>query len=122
MDRNGDGSVDKKELFSWILRSFRSLSQEESTDRFHDTDDDQVSKFSMSRFTHKIKLFFSIMNCFTAVSFLTKAIQVRVNFYSYNLALGASLYILDQHFSTAGTSLVSGTKKVTSGTKTFIGC
>jgi hypothetical protein len=42
MDRNGDGSVDKKELFSWILRSFRSLSQEESTDRFQDTDDDQV--------------------------------------------------------------------------------
>ena len=43
MDRNGDGSVDKKELFSWILRSFRSLSQEESTDRFQDTDDDQVT-------------------------------------------------------------------------------
>jgi hypothetical protein len=44
MDRNGDGSVDKKELFSWILRSFRSLSQEESSDRFQDTDDDQVYK------------------------------------------------------------------------------
>jgi hypothetical protein len=43
MDRNGDGSVDKKELFSWILRSFKSLSQEESSDRFHDTDDDQAS-------------------------------------------------------------------------------
>ena len=42
MDRNGDGSVDKKELFSWILRSFKSLSQEESADRFQDTDDDQV--------------------------------------------------------------------------------
>ena len=59
MDRNGDGSVDKKELFSWILRSFRSLSQEESTDRFHDTDDDQVSKFRRSRFTHKINFFFN---------------------------------------------------------------
>lgn len=53
MDRNGDGSVDKKELFSWILRSFRSLSQEESTDRFHDTDEDQVQT-SLSLVTRKL--------------------------------------------------------------------
>jgi len=42
MDRNKDGSVDRKELFSWILRSFKSLSEEESRDRFKDTDEDNV--------------------------------------------------------------------------------
>lgn len=42
MDRNKDGSVDRKELFSWILRSFRSLSLEESSERFQDTDEDNV--------------------------------------------------------------------------------
>jgi hypothetical protein len=59
MDRNGDGSVDKKELFSWILRSFRSLSQEESTDRFQDTDDDQVYFCSRVKYhpSHDVKIF-----------------------------------------------------------------
>jgi Ca2+-binding EF-hand superfamily protein len=40
MDRDGDKLISKKELHSWILRSFRSLSQEESTERFKDADQD----------------------------------------------------------------------------------
>jgi len=41
MDRNLDGSIDRKELYSWILRSFKSLSQEESDERFDDSDEDE---------------------------------------------------------------------------------
>jgi hypothetical protein len=33
MDINSDGYVDKTELHGWILKSFRSLSQEESEER-----------------------------------------------------------------------------------------
>merc|ERR1719273_2602360 len=40
MDRNMDGKIDKKELQAWILRSFRMLSQEESTERFDDNNED----------------------------------------------------------------------------------
>jgi len=40
MDRNLDGKIDKKELQAWILRSFKMLSQEESTERFDDNNDD----------------------------------------------------------------------------------
>merc|ERR1712038_1661247 len=40
MDRNLDGKIDKKELQAWILRSFRMLSQEESTERFDDNNED----------------------------------------------------------------------------------
>lgn len=39
MDRNLDGKIDKKELQAWILRSFRMLSQEESTERFDDNNE-----------------------------------------------------------------------------------
>ena len=35
-----DGFVDKKELHAWILRSFKSLSKEESEERFDDGDED----------------------------------------------------------------------------------
>ena len=35
-----DGFVDKKELHAWILRSFKSLSKEESEERFDDSDED----------------------------------------------------------------------------------
>lgn len=38
MDRNHDESIEKPELFAWILRSFKSLSQEESSERFKDAD------------------------------------------------------------------------------------
>jgi len=40
MDRNLDGKIDKIELTAWILRSFRMLSQEESTERFDDNNED----------------------------------------------------------------------------------
>jgi len=40
MDRNLDGKIDKKELQAWIIRSFRMLSQEESTERFDDNNED----------------------------------------------------------------------------------
>eukprot|EP00095_Tigriopus_kingsejongensis_P008000 snap_masked-scaffold269_size230758-processed-gene-1.6 protein:Tk08000 transcript:snap_masked-scaffold269_size230758-processed-gene-1.6-mRNA-1 annotation:"Reticulocalbin-2" len=38
MDRNGDERIEKPELLAWILRSFHSLSQEESSERFRDSD------------------------------------------------------------------------------------
>ena len=40
MDVNGDNFVDKSELQAWILRSFQSLSKEESEERFQDSDED----------------------------------------------------------------------------------
>jgi len=41
MDRNMDESIDRNELYSWILRSFKSLSEEDSKDRFEDADEDE---------------------------------------------------------------------------------
>ena len=41
MDTDQDGSVDKKELHAWILQSFKSLSKEESNERFEDSDADR---------------------------------------------------------------------------------
>merc|ERR1719378_965389 len=41
MDRNMDESVDRNELYSWILRSFKSLSEEDSNDRFEDADENE---------------------------------------------------------------------------------
>jgi len=41
MDRNLDKSIDRNELYSWILRSFKSLSEEDSNDRFEDADEDE---------------------------------------------------------------------------------
>ncbi|XP_055638809.1 reticulocalbin-2 [Toxorhynchites rutilus septentrionalis] len=46
MDLNSDGFIDRHELKAWILRSFKSLLEEEATDRFEDLDlnqDDAVS-------------------------------------------------------------------------------
>lgn len=40
MDLNQDEFVDRHELKAWILRSFKSLLEEESTDRFEDIDTD----------------------------------------------------------------------------------
>ena len=40
MDKDKDGNVDKKELHAWILLSFKSLSKEESEERFSDGDED----------------------------------------------------------------------------------
>jgi Ca2+-binding EF-hand superfamily protein len=41
MDRNGDKSIERQELYAWILRSFKSLSKEESDERFNDSDSDE---------------------------------------------------------------------------------
>lgn len=41
MDRNNDKHIDRKELHSWILRSFRMLSEEESAERMEEVDDDE---------------------------------------------------------------------------------
>jgi len=41
MDRNKDTQIDRNELYSWILRSFKSLSEEDSNDRFEDSDEDE---------------------------------------------------------------------------------
>lgn len=41
MDRNQDKFVDRHELKAWILRSFKSLAEEEAMDRFEDADEDK---------------------------------------------------------------------------------
>lgn len=41
MDLNGDKYVDRHELKAWILRSFRSLSEEEGNERFTDIDENE---------------------------------------------------------------------------------
>ncbi|EAT36886.1 AAEL011076-PA [Aedes aegypti] len=38
MDLNSDGFIDRHELKAWILRSFKSLLEEEAADRFEDID------------------------------------------------------------------------------------
>uniref|UniRef100_A0A2M4DQD9 Putative reticulocalbin calumenin dna supercoiling factor n=1 Tax=Anopheles darlingi TaxID=43151 RepID=A0A2M4DQD9_ANODA len=46
IDQNADGYVDRHELKAWILRSFKSLAEEEASDRFDDVDlnnDDSVT-------------------------------------------------------------------------------
>jgi len=40
IDTDNDHFVSKKELHSWILRSFKSISQEESDERFGESDED----------------------------------------------------------------------------------
>ncbi|KAK2723952.1 reticulocalbin-2-like isoform X2 [Artemia franciscana] len=40
MDKNQDGTISRPELKQWILRSFRSLSEEEARERLGDTDVD----------------------------------------------------------------------------------
>ncbi|XP_059477375.1 reticulocalbin-2 isoform X2 [Neocloeon triangulifer] len=46
MDRNKDGQIERKELHSWILRSFRMLSEEEAQERFEDIDENKDGKVS----------------------------------------------------------------------------
>jgi len=41
MYRDKDEAVDRNELYAWILRSFKALSQEDSDDRFEDADGDE---------------------------------------------------------------------------------
>lgn len=50
MDLNKDGVISKQELKSWILRSFRMLSEEESAERFEDTDLDKNEKVEWTEY------------------------------------------------------------------------
>jgi len=53
MDRNLDGSVDRKELYAWILRSFKSLSKEDSDDRFEDADTNEDGMVSWEEYKNE---------------------------------------------------------------------
>ena len=50
MDRNDDQVIERQELYSWILRSFRALSQEESGERFADADTNEDGKVTWSEY------------------------------------------------------------------------
>jgi len=50
MDRNMDGNVERQELYAWILRSFKSLSKEDSDDRFEDADSNEDGKVSWEEY------------------------------------------------------------------------
>ncbi|XP_068238963.1 reticulocalbin-2 isoform X1 [Palaemon carinicauda] len=50
MDRNNDKYIDRKELHSWILRSFRMLSEEESSERLEEVDDDDDGYVTWSEY------------------------------------------------------------------------
>eukprot|EP00096_Caligus_rogercresseyi_P001308 TRINITY_DN1207_c0_g1_i1.p1 TRINITY_DN1207_c0_g1~~TRINITY_DN1207_c0_g1_i1.p1 ORF type:complete len:324 (+),score=121.56 TRINITY_DN1207_c0_g1_i1:87-1058(+) len=50
MDRNGNRKIENTELRSWILRSFKSLSLEESNERLLETDEDQDGFVSWSEY------------------------------------------------------------------------
>lgn len=50
MDRNNDKFVDRHELTAWILRSFKSLAEEEATDRFEDCDENKDHKVSWQEY------------------------------------------------------------------------
>lgn len=50
MDRNSDRFVDRHELKAWILRSFRSLAQEEAAERFEDCDEDGNNQLTWSEY------------------------------------------------------------------------
>jgi Ca2+-binding EF-hand superfamily protein len=40
----------RNELYSWILRSFKSLSKEESDERFEDCDDNEDGKVTWDEY------------------------------------------------------------------------
>ena len=42
--------VPRKELYAWILRSFKSLSKEDSDDRFEDCDENDDGKVSWEEY------------------------------------------------------------------------
>ncbi|KAK6618930.1 hypothetical protein RUM44_003311 [Polyplax serrata] len=50
MDLNQDNSISRKELHSWIMRSFRMLSEEESQDRFEDSDENEDGKVTWQEY------------------------------------------------------------------------
>nr|XP_053627267.1 reticulocalbin-2-like isoform X2 [Cherax quadricarinatus] len=50
MDRNNDKQIERKELHSWILRSFRMLSEEESAERMDEVDEDEDGYVTWSEY------------------------------------------------------------------------
>lgn len=50
MDSNSDGYVDRHELKSWILRSFKSLAEEEANERFDDVDENEDGKVTWEEY------------------------------------------------------------------------
>lgn len=50
MDRDNDRAIDRKELYAWILRSFKALSKEDSDERFEDTDEDDNGFISWNEY------------------------------------------------------------------------
>ncbi|CAL4122170.1 unnamed protein product [Meganyctiphanes norvegica] len=50
MDRNNDKQVDRTELHSWILRSFKMLSEEESAERMEEVDEDEDGYVTWSEY------------------------------------------------------------------------
>lgn len=50
MDLNSDLFVDRHELKAWIIRSFKSLSEEEAEDRFEDVDEDNNDLVSWAEY------------------------------------------------------------------------
>lgn len=50
MDLDKDEHIDRKELHSWILRSFKMLSEEESQDRFEDADENEDGVVTWSEY------------------------------------------------------------------------
>jgi hypothetical protein len=46
----------RNELYSWILRSFTSLSKEESDERFHDCDENEDGKVTWDEYQVLIKV------------------------------------------------------------------
>ncbi|XP_042226180.1 reticulocalbin-2-like isoform X2 [Homarus americanus] len=50
MDRNNDKLIERTELHSWILRSFRMLSEEESSERMDEVDEDEDGYVTWSEY------------------------------------------------------------------------
>lgn len=50
MDTNKDEMIDRKELHTWILRSFKMLSEEESNERFEDADENEDGKVTWEEY------------------------------------------------------------------------
>jgi len=50
MDLDKDEHIDRKELHAWILRSFKMLSEEESQDRFEDSDENEDGVVTWSEY------------------------------------------------------------------------
>ncbi|KAF7266303.1 hypothetical protein GWI33_020331 [Rhynchophorus ferrugineus] len=50
MDISKDGYIDRKELKAWIIRSFKTLSEEEANEKLEDADEDNDGKVSWAEY------------------------------------------------------------------------